>query len=149
MGNKRNSHVGKWPGSPSRTFTPEEREIWNARKKERRERQRLDLSETQVSTLQVIARYIHTVAEELDVSGNHCGECAKYSPINIGQHLAYQKLNNMQEIIHKMITESGQDPGFITTEGQRQIQQKTEEDYGTDGKAPARNIGVHRQWDEN
>lgn len=136
-------YIAKWPGSPSPTFTPEETKKWVANREARKERQRLNLSETQVSTLRQIARHIHTVADDLDVSGGHCVECAKYSPINIGQHLAYQKLNHMQEIIHKMIVESGHEPRFITTEGQRQIQQKTEEAYGTDGKAPARNIGVH------
>ena len=143
MTKRKNMHIARRPGEPAPEFTKEQTEQWLARKAQRKERQRLDLSETQASTLRTVARHIHTVADELDVSGEHCGECARYQPINIGQHLAYQKLNSMQEIIHKMIVESGHEPRFITTEGQRQIQQKTQESYGPDDKAPARNIGVH------
>jgi hypothetical protein len=121
MTKRKNMYVTKRPGEPDPTFTPQQTAQWLARKAKREERKKINLSETQVSKLRSIAQYIHTVADGFDVSGEHCGECYRYSPINIGQHLAYQKLNNMQEIIHKMIVESGHEPRFITTEGQRQI----------------------------
>ena len=126
----RKQHFAKRPGEPGPEFTEQEKAEWLKTKTERAETKRVKFTDAQVRQLRHAQHYLASVAEELDVSGMHCGTCTRYQPINIGQAEAYGRLNSMQEALFKMIQASGQEPGFISTEQRRRGEENVDYSSG-------------------